>query len=290
MNNKDLGRDIARASHRACAPSGPSQQAVSGEAASPSRKLRVLSLFAGIGGFDLGLERTGGFKTVAFCEIDPFCRARLADHWPEVPCHDDIRTLEGSTFGPIDVVCGGFPCQDISIAGRGAGITGTRSGLWFEMQRVVGEAKPLYVVIENSPRLRARGLEIILRGLDALGYDAEWHCLPAAYVGAPHRRDRLCLLAYRKGDPFGPYADCIRSHQAQMHVCGAAEFLNQQERDLGSLAWWGAPPEVPRVVDGVPTKLDIAQIVATGNAVVPQIAELIGRAILAARASERLAA
>lgn len=257
-------------------------------------KLGILSLFAGIGGFDLGLERTGGFETVAFCEINPFCRERLADHWPEVTCYEDVRSLTGAMLSDAgiapDVICGGFPCQDISIAGRGAGLSGERSGLWFEMERIIGETKPYYAIIENSPKLRHRGLDRILRGLDALGYDAEWHCLTAAYVGAPHRRDRLCLLAYRKGDPFGPYADSIRSHQAQMHICGAAEFLNQQERYARSLAWWGAAPEVPRVVDGVPTKLDIAQIIATGNAVSPQIAELIGNAILASRTSKRMAA
>jgi len=101
-----------------------------------NRKLRVLSLFASIGGFDLGLERTGGFETVAFCEIEPFCRRVLAKHWPEVPCYEDVRTLTAERLAAdgiaVDVICGGFPCQDISLAGSGAGLAGERCGLWYE--------------------------------------------------------------------------------------------------------------------------------------------------------------
>src|SRR5512139_2412547 len=119
---------------------------------SAARQLRVLDLFSGIGGFSLGLERAG-MRTVAFCEIDPFCRRVLAKHWPDVPCYDDVRTvtadrLRTDGIGPIDAICGGFPCQDISLAGKGAGLDGKRSGLWFEYARIIGELRPRYVIVE----------------------------------------------------------------------------------------------------------------------------------------------
>jgi DNA (cytosine-5)-methyltransferase 1 len=161
---------------------------------------RVLSLFAGIGGFDLGLERTGGFKTVAFCEIDPFCRRVLAKHWPEVPCYEDVKELTGERLRTdgvaVDCIVGGFPCQDISFAGKGAGMAGERSGLWSEYARLIGELRPRYVIVENVAALLGRGLADVLGDMAALGYDAEWHCIPASAVGAPHRRDRLWILAY----------------------------------------------------------------------------------------------
>src|SRR5574343_241000 len=110
--------------------------------------MRVLDLFSGIGGFSLGLERTGGFKTIGFCEIDPFCQKVLKKHWPGVPIYDDVRTLTGIT---ADVISAGFPCQDISSAGRMAGIGGDRSGLWKEGARIVCEIRPRYLLVENVP-------------------------------------------------------------------------------------------------------------------------------------------
>ena len=169
-------------------------------------KPRVLDLFSGIGGFSLGLERAG-MQTVAFCEIDPFARRVLAKHWPEVPCHDDIRTLSADWLAENglwpDVICGGFPCQDISLAGKGAGIGGERSGLWREYARLIGEIRPRYVIVENVAALLGRGLGDVLGDLAALGYDAEWHCIPAAAVGAPHQRDRIWIVAYPAWDGAG---------------------------------------------------------------------------------------
>jgi site-specific DNA-cytosine methylase len=163
-------------------------------------KLKVLDLFSGIGGFSLGLERTGGFETVAFCEIDPFCRKVLAKHWPTVRQYEDVKTLTAerlSADGVVpDVICGGFPCQDISFAGKGAGIEGERSGLWSEYARLIGELRPEYVIVENVAALLSRGLDRVLGDLASIGFDAEWHCIPASAVGAPHRRDRLWLVAY----------------------------------------------------------------------------------------------
>lgn len=163
--------------------------------------LTVLDLFSGIGGFSLGLESTGGFRTAAFCEIDPYARRVLGRHWPDVPIFGDIRDvgLAGLLRAGValpDVVCGGFPCQDISLAGVGAGLGGARSGLWFEMLRVITETRPAFAIIENVAALRGRGLDVVLGGLAAIGYDAEWHCIPAAAVGAPHRRDRVWIVAY----------------------------------------------------------------------------------------------
>ena len=163
-------------------------------------KLRLLDLFSGIGGFSLGLERSGGFETVAFCEIEPFPRRVLAKHWPEVPCYHDIKELTAARLAAdgiaVDAICGGFPCQDISTAGKGAGIEGERSGLWGEYARLIGELRPRVVFVENVAALLGRGLDRVLGDLASLGYDAWWDCIPASAVGAPHRRDRLWLVGY----------------------------------------------------------------------------------------------
>lgn len=163
-------------------------------------KLKVGSLFAGIGGFDLGLERTGGFETAWFCEIEKYPTKILNQRWPGVPVYPDITKLKGEEVEPIDILTGGFPCQDISAAGRGEGIQGSRSSLWFEFARIIGELRPRYVIAENSPLLKTRGLNTVLGSLAALGYDAEWDCVPARAFGAPHQRDRIWIVAYPEGD------------------------------------------------------------------------------------------
>jgi DNA (cytosine-5)-methyltransferase 1 len=158
--------------------------------------MNVLDLFSGIGGFSLGLERAG-MKTVAFCEVDKKCQQVLKKHWPGVPIFDDVSTLKGEDIEEtVDVICGGFPCQDISLAGKGAGLEGERSGLWTEFHRLIKEIKPKYAIIENVSALRSRGLDQVLREISEIGYDAEWHCITAASVGAPHRRDRVWIVAY----------------------------------------------------------------------------------------------
>lgn len=230
--------------------------------------LRVLDLFSGIGGFSLGLERPGGFKTVAFCEIDPFCRRVLAKHWPEVPCYDDVRTLTAARLAAdgltVDAICGGFPCQDISSAGAKAGIGGFKSGLWSEYRRLIGELRPRYVIVENVGALLYRGMETVLGDLAALGYDAEWDCIPASYVGAPHVRDRVWITAYPHddGQPTRSIHDEAQRLQATRGV------------------HWPSYGEFVGVDDGLSETLD-ARIIALGNAVVPDIPELIGRAIIA---------
>ena len=161
--------------------------------------MRVLGLFSGIGGFELGF-RNAGFTVAGVCEIEPYAQRVLAKHFPEARLYPDIKELTGERLRQDGiepyVVTGGFPCQDISLAGKGAGLAGDRSGLWFEMHRVIAETRPRWVVCENVAALRSRGLDQVLGSLAQIGYDAEWHCIPASAVGAPHRRDRIWIVAY----------------------------------------------------------------------------------------------
>ena len=236
-------------------------------------KLRVLDLFSGLGGFSLGLERTGGFETVAFCEIEPFPRKILAHHWPEVPCYEDVTTLTGDILRRdgigVDVITGGFPCQDISVAGRQAGInSGTRSGLWSEIVRLTVELRPRYVIVENvavllgGPTERPGGwFGSILGDLAEIGYDAEWEVIPASSraVGAPHRRERVWIVAYpaseglqgaKRVQPEGigerptitsqganhvSHTNSERPYREGQHVNGGGQPTDGQERELGQV-------------------------------------------------------
>lgn len=198
------------------------------------------SLFAGGGMMDLGLERAG-LNCVFQCEIDDYARRVLAKHWPDVTRWRDIRTFLPDTaserrgsWGPgriaarrqrralspwvagwrVDVVAGGFPCQDLSYAGRGAGLHGKRSGLWWEAARVIRTLRPRYVLLENVAALLTRGLDAVLGTLDSLGYVGESHCLPAAYVGAPHIRDRVFILGYADFPRANPFAEAGGSRGA----------------------------------------------------------------------------
>ena len=161
--------------------------------------MKILDTFAGIGGFSYAAEKLiGGFKTTQFIEIDPFCQKVLKKHWPHVPIHDDIRTFTAEPF-QYQVITGGFPCQDISVAGLQKGITEeTRSGLFFELMRVIRMVRPQYVVLENVAAILNRGLDIVLRELSEAGFDAEWSVIPASSVGACHKRSRWWLVAYPK--------------------------------------------------------------------------------------------
>jgi DNA (cytosine-5)-methyltransferase 1 len=290
------------------------------------KKLRVLDLFSGIGGFSLGLDRAGGFETVAFCEIEPFPRRVLAKHWPEVPCYDDVTKLTGDILERdgitgIDVITGGFPCQDISVAGKQAGLgEGTRSGLWSEIVRLIGELAPRYVIVENVAALlsgpsqqRGGWFGSILGDLAECGYDAEWENIPAAAVGAPHRRERVWIVAYPNGTGHNRkkkssvysashgkgFADNAGYESGKANVAdadherlqGGAQAGNPSSIRAGghqflercaylSRAAWEPEPDVGRVANGVPKRVD--RLKGLGNAVVPQIPELIGRAIMEA--------
>lgn len=161
--------------------------------------LRVGSLFSGAGLCDLGLA-WAGFDHQWCCEIDPFCRAVLVRHWPGTPIYNDVSGLKGAELPPVDALCGGPPCQDVSCAGARAGIKqGTRSGLWHEYARLIKEIRPKYAIIENVRGLLSCGIEIVLQDLAAIGYDAEWEVLPAAAFGAPHHRERVFIVAYPHG-------------------------------------------------------------------------------------------
>ena len=287
-------------------------------------KLKVLELFAGIGGFSVGLERTGGFETAAFCEIDKHARKVLQKNWPSVPIYEDVReiTIERlKADGTIpDVITGGFPCQDISTAGLGAGLAGARSGLWFEFARIIKEVRPRWVIAENVSVLRSRGLDRVLRSLTEVGYDADWHCIPASAVGAPHQRDRIWIVAYpghgggrdtfnvstsrdsewELGQAIGnaTTVEVTRSStpsETMAHTNSSRQSTQQRSSDINRKAiieewqikslfescgfgWWEVEPPVGRVADGLPGRTH--RLKQLGNAVVPQIPEIIGRAIL----------
>lgn len=282
-----------------------------GESA-PAVRLRVLDLFSGIGGFSLGLERAG-MQTVAFCEIEPFCRAVLKKHWPSVPFYDDIRTLTAERLASdgiaADVICGGFPCQDISVAGKGAGIEGSRSGLWSEYARLIGELRPRYVIVENVAALLGRGISRVLGDLSALGYDAEWEIISAADVGAPHRRERVWIVAYPRHSRIlqrGKFNDACKGVEEQGGIFtdgiqGISESKRKAMADANSTPGerdkraigsqqesanyfqhcrWEPEPGIHRVADGIPNRAH--RLKGLGNAVVPKIPEIIGRAIVEA--------
>ena len=159
--------------------------------------LKILDTFAGIGGFSYAAhELVGGFETTQFVEIDPFCQKVLKKHFPKVPCHDDIKTFTAYP-GQYDVITGGFPCQDISVAGRREGITDqSRSGLFYELIRVIRLVRPKFVVMENVAAILNNGLDIVLGELSEAGYDAEWSIISASSLGAAHRRSRWWCVAY----------------------------------------------------------------------------------------------
>jgi DNA (cytosine-5)-methyltransferase 1 len=159
-------------------------------------RYRLGSLFSGIGGLELGFEMTGEFETVFQVEIDPWARRVLSKHWPQVARYEDVRSVGRHNLPDVDVLVGGFPCQDLSLAGRGAGLAGERSGLWWEFHRLIGELRPRIAVLENVPGLLVRGMDDVLGGLAALGYDASWQVVSAASQGAPHIRDRVFIVAH----------------------------------------------------------------------------------------------
>ena len=244
------------------------------------------SLFAGIGGFDLGFERAG-IACKWQVEIDDFASKVLAKHWPDVHRERDILQCGGHNLEPVDVICGGFPCQDISYAGRGAGLDGERSRLFFEAVRVVCELQPRCVVLENVAALLSRGLDRVLGTLAEIGYDAEWHCIPAAAVGAPHERERYFIVAYAGGVGIcGRGTDNETQHPNPILQRGGRdgdEFCETGSRSVETRsnskravsARWRPEPDVGRVAHGVPGRVD--RIRGLGNAVVPQVAEFVAR-------------
>ena len=244
--------------------------------------LRVASFFAGIGGFDLGLERTGGFVTKALVEIDPYCQRVLRARFPNADIYGDIKEIHGGHFARIDAVCGGFPCQDISGVGHRAGITGARSGLWSEYWRIIREIRPEWVIVENVRDLLVRGIDRVLGDLAQIGYDAWWDCVRAAQLGYPHARDRLILVAYpaalRRLEGERSAQEWRRLVRARVHGLPSPWARAANDDEVRS--------QFVRIVDGVPHRVD--RLGALGNAVIPEIFEMIGSAILKAlRANPR---
>ena len=234
------------------------------------------SLFAGIGGFDLGFERAG-FDIRWQVEIDDYANRVLAKHWPNVPRYGDIRAIDWATVPAVDVLCGGFPCQDISnLNTRGKGIGGEKSGLWREYEKAIDRLRPKWILIENTASIRSKGLWTVLHDLDALGFDAEWHCIPACAVGAPHVRDRAWIVAYPHGKR---HQACLQA--GNFRACYPQRKTMESARpSYGDFPTWNAPePDLPRVVNGIPNRVDRNR--AIGNAVVPQIATFLGERILA---------
>jgi len=194
------------------------------------KKLKLLDTFSGIGGFSYAAEKlVGGFETTQFVENDSYCQKVLKKHWPNVPIHDDIRTFTAKPF-QYQVICGGFPCQDISVAGLQKGITKeTRSGLFFELMRVIRMVRPQYVVLENVAAIINRGLDIVLRELSEAGYDAEWAVISASSLGAAHRRSRWWLVAYPNSIGCGGGSSKRRTIQERPFFSG-----EQKRREMGS--------------------------------------------------------
>ncbi|GGE36239.1 hypothetical protein GCM10007276_12150 [Agaricicola taiwanensis] len=270
---------------------------------------RVLDLFSGIGGFTLGLERTGGFKTVAFCEINPDRQADLRSIWPGVPVYDDVRRITAADVGDIDVITGGFPCQDISAAGKRAGIAGERTGLFSEIIRLAGELRPSFIILENSADLLTGDggawARHVFGQLAALGYDIEWHVIPASGLGAPHVRERVWIIATHAGSGFqenrrhklylgrrftrsGEAAAIVAHHHRERELQSGWIFVDERGRVVHDPerawpeGWIEKLSSLRSLDDGLPAGLATAAAHRFGNTVVPQIPELIGRAILAA--------
>jgi len=274
--------------------------------------MKHLDLFSGIGGFALAARRVG-WDTIGFCEIDSYCQKVLAKNFPGVPIHDDVKTYRG-TSGDADIVTFGFPCQDLSLAGKQGGIDADRSGLWSEGCRIVGEVRPSFAVVENVTALLSgdsgRWFQRVLGDLAEIGYDCEWHCIPASAVGAPHLRDRVWIIAY----PQHPDTNSTGSYREEIDINGNTEQRHQQVRFARSMGefladanqprlerrlrkimrertgertpgqggserngFWSVEPDVGRVANGVRKRVD--RLRGLGNAIVPACAQIIFEAI-----------
>ena len=289
------------------------------------KKLRVLDLFSGIGGFSLGLERTGGFETVAFCEYDDFPRRVFKKHWPEIPCFPDVRTLKGSDIdGPVDVICGGYPCQPFSTAGKRQGAADDRH-LWPEFMRLVAELRPAWVIGENVAGHISMGLDDVLADLEAEGYACRTFVVPACAIGASHRRDRVWTVAHAdSAERRAQRGACGRLAQRPNGLPQGQESAGRSEAGGAALADTSskrlegskrakhegagvrssegggrfAEPRMGGMADGFSCWLDeprervkagvkdrAGRLKALGNAVHPDIPMMIGRAILEAEAA-----
>jgi len=238
--------------------------------------MTVGSLFAGIGGLDLGAERAG-FDVIWQCEQDEYCTKVLNKHWPNTPVYNDVQTLytdDGPHPRQPDILCGGFPCQDISLSGKGAGLNGKKSGLWWEFARCICLVRPRYAILENVAALVDRGLKAILGWFAENGYDAEWQTISASSFGAPHQRERLFIVAHSNR--------IRRRNSSQRH-----DSVRLFERRATEAAWMSKLPEsaICGKDDGLSRRVDRTK--ALGNAVVPQVAEFVFNCVKEHRRSSR---
>jgi DNA (cytosine-5)-methyltransferase 1 len=268
--------------------------------------MNELALFAGAGGGILG-GKLLGWRTVCAVEWEPYPASVLVARQndgilPPFPVWDDVQTFDGRPWrGIVDVVSGGFPCQDISAAGKGAGIDGERSGMWREMARIIHEVRPRFAFVENSPMLTTRGLGTVLADLAAMGFDARWGVLGAADVGANHQRNRIWIVGKQMADTINPRqlrTKCLENNSPSQRGRESQDDFNQKskifgknanascsglerqrsvtsgiEQELGNISdkgWWQFEPNVGRVADGVAARVD--RLKAIGNGQVPQCA------------------
>ena len=229
--------------------------------------MKVLDLCSGVGGFSIGLERAG-METIAFCEIEDYPRKVLAKRYPDMPIHKDMRKLDGKQFkGSADVICGGIPCQPHSFSGERRASEDSRD-LWPEYFRVISESEPRWVIAENVLGLlsseNGRFFGGILRDLASIGYDAEWFNLPGAAVGAEHLRPRIWLVAY--------------PDKAQRERGCVSKRIQQEYTNTRYTRWGKDKSGVVRTLNGIPSQMD--RLGCLGNAVIPGVVELIGRAIM----------
>jgi len=209
--------------------------------------LKLLDTFAGIGGFSYAAEKlVGGFKTVQFIEIDPYCQQILNKNFPNIPIHDDITTYRAEPYS-ADIICGGFPCTDISVAGRGEGITETtRSGLFFQLITTIRMVRPKYIILENVSAILNNGMDIVLGELYKAGYDAEWCCIPSSFVGACHQRDRIWIIAYPIGFRSRSQST-IQTGRDSTSSCGGSRDVTDSNYDGSS---WTAESRSTKETDG----------------------------------------
>ena len=273
--------------------------------------IRIGSAFSGIGGFELGLERAiPNSKTVWQIEQNLFCQKILQKHWPDAKIYDDVREVGVHNLEPVDIFCAGFPCQDISVAGKGEGLDGKKSGLWWECFRIISELRPRIIVLENVSAITFRGGREVVGSLASIGYDTEWQVISARMFGAPHRRDRWVCVGYVANTYYRSEATKVQAGRSEYMVCDTRErskvtntySQRSKEQSIDTITmgqkiksqcrsskvegvyqgnyWQRHVPESPvcRVDDGIPNRVD--RLRALGNAIVPQCSEYIGRCIV----------
>jgi DNA (cytosine-5)-methyltransferase 1 len=267
----------------------------------------VGSLFSGIGGLDLGLERAG-MKVIWQSEIDPYCNKVLKKHWPEVPNYGNIKDIDWSRVPRPDVICGGYPCQPFSTAGKRRGTDDPRH-LWPWVQDAISNLRPRYAILENVRGHLTMGGTTVIGELAEIGYDAEWRIVSAAGLGAPHRRERIIIVAYPKelhsngsnnnsrismeSETISKSRNGCRSQNVAYPTISRFQAPIQQTKAIWTTdvnqshlqersynGWWETEPNVGRVADGISNRVD--RLRGLGNAVVPQVAEYIGRLVVAA--------